>query len=88
MSNDVEIEISGREAWLILEYGYPFPEQAELFNPISKERGYYSVKVDRYWLEMILEDLCRSYREVKSASLQDELEALCDTLEVSVGHAS
>ena len=48
MSNNVEIEISGREAWLILKYGYPFPEQAELFKPIAKEKGYYSVKAN-YW---------------------------------------
>ena len=43
MSNDVEIEITGREAKLILKYGYPFEEQAEIFKPISGKSGYHVV---------------------------------------------
>ncbi|GLS26413.1 hypothetical protein [Marinibactrum halimedae] len=86
MSENIEIEITGREAKLILKYGYPFPDQAEIFHPISGKSGFHVVNVDRYWLEMIVVDLCRSIREVKSESLQEELNSLCNNLEVSIKH--
>ena len=87
MSNDVEIEITGREAKLILKYGYPFEEQAEIFKPISGKSEYHVVKINKYWLELILGDLCRSIREVKSLSLQEELDCLCDNLEFAIKYA-
>ncbi|MER2490740.1 hypothetical protein [Catenovulum sediminis] len=88
MSDNIEIEITGREAKLILKYGYPFPDQEEIFLPISGKRGFHIVHIEKYWLEIILGDLCRSIREVKSESLQEELDALCNSLEVFIKHPS
>lgn len=85
MSNEtVEIEISGREAKLILKYGYPFPEQEVLFKPVSGKTGWHTIEIDKYWLELIIGDLCRSMKEVKSYNLREEIDALCDTLEGSM----
>jgi hypothetical protein len=80
----IEIEISGREAKLILKYGYPFPDEAKLFQPFSGKAGYHTISIDKYWLEIIIGDLCRSIKEVKSHSLIDELDELCDVLESCV----
>ena len=82
--DNVEIWISAREAELILKYGYPFPEQEELFRPLSKKKSLQKISIGKFWLEVIIGDLCRSIREVKNYSLQEELDALCDSLEVAV----
>jgi hypothetical protein len=39
------------------------------------------VRIDAYWVEMMLGDLCRSLREQSSRALVEELDALCDELE-------
>jgi hypothetical protein len=84
MSENIEIEITGREAKLILKYGYPFPDQEEIFLPISGKEGFHVIHIGKYWLQIILGDLCRSIREVRSESLQEELDSLCDNLEGSI----
>ncbi|WP_152659009.1 hypothetical protein [Arsukibacterium sp. MJ3] len=84
MSENIEVEITGREAKLILKYGYPFPDQEKIFLPISGKSGLHLLHIDKYWLENIVGDLCRSIREVKSESLQEELDSLCDNLESSI----
>jgi hypothetical protein len=82
--DDVQIRISGREVKLILKYGYPFPEQAELLKPLSDKKGLHEISIGQYWLELIIGDLCRSIREVENYSLQEELDALCDSLEIAI----
>ena len=85
MSKDtINIEITGREAKLILKYGYPFPDQAELIKPYAGKAGYHTIAIGKYWLEIIIGDLCRSIKEVKSRSLIDELDELCDVLETAI----
>lgn len=84
MSENIEIEITGREAKLILKYGYPFPDQKEIFLPISGKDGFHVVNIDKYWLEIIIGDLCRSLRDVKSESLQEDLDSLCNNLEFAI----
>jgi len=81
MSDDVEIEISGRDAELILEYGYPFPDQASAFEAVSGKDGFHQMMIGRFWLETIVGDLSRSIREIRRDSLQEELDCLCDMLE-------
>jgi len=82
--DDVRISISGREAKLILEYGYPFPEQAELLKPLSDQEGVQEVSIGRYWLELIIGDLCRSIKEAEHYHLREELDSLCDSLETAI----
>lgn len=66
------LELSSREVHLLLKYGYPFPD-AEL--PLRESRavkGVHRVRIDAYWLEMMLGDLCRSLREQSSRALAEE----------------
>ena len=86
--DDVRISISGREAKLILEYGYPFPEQVELLKPLSCQRGMEEVSIDRYWLELIIGDLSRSIKETEDFHLQEELDSLCGSLESTIQQGS
>jgi hypothetical protein len=84
MSENIEIEITGREAKLILKYGYPFPDQKPLFEAIAGKQGFHLVNIDQYWLEHIIGDLARSIKETRSEALQEELDALCDSLELAI----
>ena len=86
VSDSIEVEITGREASLILKYGYPFPEQATTFEKVAGKKGYHRVTVGKFWLEIIVGDLCRSIKEVRSLPLQEELDALCDSLEISMSN--
>lgn len=87
MSESIEIEITGREAGLILRYGYPFPEEAAYFEKVAGMSGYHQVTIERFWLETIIGDLCRSVKKVRSIPLQEELNSLCDSLEIAMGNA-
>jgi hypothetical protein len=80
-NSGVEIEITQREAKLILEYGYPFQEQEILFEAAAKKKRNSVIQIDSFWLETILGDLCRSMREINSYYLLEQLDALCDSLE-------
>jgi len=86
-SEGVVVEISGREAHLILNYGHPFPEQAQLLNHISNKPGWHAVSMDKFWLEQILGDLSRSVKEIRDLDLQEELDGLCCSLELKLGCA-
>lgn len=87
VTDSIEVEITGREASLILKYGYPFPDQATAFEKVAGKKGYHRVTIGEFWLEIIVGDLCRSIKEVRSLSLQEELDALCDSLETAMGNS-
>ena len=87
VSDSIEVEITGREASLILKYGYPFPDQATAFERVASKKGYHRVTIGEFWLEIIVGDLCRSIKEVRSLPLQEELDALCDYLETAMGNS-
>lgn len=87
MSGGVEIEISEREASLILRYGYPFPDQVPAFAAVAGKAGFHRLMIDNFWLEMLVGDLSRSTQEVRSAALQEELDSLCVTLETAMRYS-
>lgn len=85
MAEPVWLEITGTEAELILRYGYPFPEQTELFEKISGRAGYHDICIDSFSLEIILGDLSRSMRETSNGALLDALDAICTCIETALG---
>lgn len=81
MSNNIEIEITGREASLILKYGYLFPEEVSVFEAVAGKAGYHRLVIEKFCLEILVGDLVRSMKEIRSMPLQEELDAICGTLE-------
>ncbi len=79
-----EVEITGREAYLILEYGYPFGDEENQLQKISQVKGWHKFQADEFYIEHIIADLCRSMREVKGEQLIEEIDHLCNTLESSL----
>jgi len=84
MLDNVEIEITGREASLVLEYGYPFPDHATAFEKVAGKKGYHRITIETFWLEIIVGDLCSSIKQVRSMRLKEDLNALCDFLELAM----
>ena len=78
------LELSTREVKLLLKYACPFDEQEKTLRTSRAVKGYHRVRVDAYWIEMMLADLVRSARELRSVSLLQQIDALCDLLENSL----
>jgi len=75
------LELSARELKLLLKYGYPFDEQEKTLRASRAVKGCHRVRIGAYWIEMMVADLIRSAKELRSPSLLEELDALCDVLE-------
>jgi hypothetical protein len=71
---------------LVLKYGYPFPEEAELLRSSNAEKGVHGARIDAYWVSMWIADIVRSAKEIRSQSLFEELDALCNVLEGAESH--
>ena len=78
------LRLTTRERDLVLEYGYPFPDEATLLRESPARNGEHVVSVGPYWVEMWIADLSRSSRKIRRASLLDEIEALCCVLENAI----
>ena len=82
MTNEaVPFDLTPREIELILKYGCPFPQEAELLRKCTAKTGWHAVRIDPYYLSMWTADLIRSAKALRSRSLLDELDALCSVLE-------
>jgi hypothetical protein len=82
------IELTSRELHLLLEYGYPFEEQAQTLRASKAVRGYHRVRLDSFWIEMLLGDVIRSAREITNRRLLDELDGVCGALECALNEAN
>lgn len=78
------VELTKRECTLLLKYGYPWPDVAERLRKSRPVKGYHCVPIDAYWIEMMLADIVRSAKEINSAALLQELDALCSVLDCAL----
>lgn len=80
------LRLTKREVALVLKYGYPFPEEAELLRSSKVENGVHVAHIDEYWVSMWIADIIRSAKEIRDQSLLEELDALCNVLEAAESH--
>lgn len=76
----VEIELSGAEAQLALEHGYPFDEIEKPLARIAGRRGTFALELDRFYLEHLAAELSRSSRTVEDPLLAEYLDALSSVI--------
>jgi hypothetical protein len=79
----IDIQLTPRERSLILRYGYPFERIEQALKAVAKSRAIEIVPVDRFELERLIGDLCRSINDMQGGALQDQLLDLCDRLEAA-----
>lgn len=85
---DITLELSSRERDLLLKYGYPFPDEAQRLKDSGPVDGVHRVEIGPYWIEMMIADIVRSGKQIRSRALLDELDALCDVLENALSQPS
>ncbi|MDH5232361.1 MAG: hypothetical protein OEY38_20050 [Gammaproteobacteria bacterium] len=85
MSNTkVEFELTQRESQLVLKYGYLFPDHQPLFEATAKIQGWSTIEMEEFWLQQLIGDLSISTNEATDLSLQEELNEICETLELAI----
>lgn len=82
------LELTTREVKLLLKYGYPFEDEQKALHASRAVKGYHRVRIGAYWIEMMVADLIRSAKELRTPSLLDEIDALCDVLENALANPS
>lgn len=75
------VELTSREVSLLLKYGYPFRDEEQKLRASKAVDGIHRVRLGAYWIELMLGDLARSEREIRSHRLLDELDELYSVLE-------
>jgi hypothetical protein len=65
----------------LLRYTYPFEADAAKLRAGKPRRGWYDIQIGAFWLSQWIGDLSYSIRNVRSAGLREELDALCCVLE-------
>ena len=78
------VELTTREVSLLLKYGYPFSAEERKLRSSEAVDGIHRVRMGSYWIELMLGDLVRSAKEIRSHRLLDELDELYSVLEHSL----
>ena len=79
----IDIQLTPEERSLLLRYGYPFEQIEQALNACESSREIEIVPMDRFELERLIGDLCRSINQLKCGATQDQLLDLCDRLEAA-----
>ena len=79
----INIQLTPEERSLLLRYGYPFEQIEQALNACESSREIEIVPMDRFELERLIGDMCRSINQMKSGATQDQLLDLCDRLEAA-----
>ena len=84
MADDIRtLHLTKRELGLLLKYGYPDPDDAAMLRASKVQNGVHVAHIDSFWLSRWIADIVRSAKKIRSHSLLEELDALCDVLETA-----
>jgi hypothetical protein len=82
------LELTTREVKLLLKYGYPFEDEQKTLRASRAVKGYHRVRIGAYWIEMMVADLNRSAKDLRTPSLLEEIDSMCDVLENALRNPS
>lgn len=77
----IDIQLTAEERSLLLQHGYPFEQIEQALKACASSRDIEIVPMDRFELEHLIGDVCRSINHMKSGATQNQLLELCDRLE-------
>ena len=84
MVDDIRtLHLTQRELGLLLKYGYPDPDDAEMLRSSKVQNGVHVAHIDSFWLSMWIANIVRSAKKIRHQGLLEELDALCDVLETA-----
>lgn len=79
----IEIPLTPAERSLLLRYGYPFEQIERALKASEPSPDVEIVPLDRFELEYLIGDVCRSINHMTGGATQDQLLDLCDRLEAA-----
>ncbi len=79
----IAIQLTPKERTLLLRYGYPFEGIEQALKACESSRKIEIISVDRFELDHLIADLCRSIKQLKLGRTLDQLMELCDRLEAA-----
>jgi hypothetical protein len=79
----IDIQLTPKERTLLMRYGYPFEGIEQALNACESSRQIEIIAMDRFELEHLIGDVCRSINHMKSGRTQNQLLDLCDRLEAA-----
>jgi hypothetical protein len=82
----IEIQLTPAERSLLLRYGYPFEQIEQALKACETSGDVEIVPMDRFELEQLIGDVCRSINHMTGGAPQDQLLDLCDRLEAADQH--
>ena len=82
----IEIQLTPKERTLLMRYGYSFEGIEQALKACESSREITMIPMDRFELEHLIGDVCRSINHMKSGRTQDQLLDLCDRLEAAERH--
>jgi len=85
-SETCTLQLTPCEFALLLKYGLPFDEDADLLGSSKIKNGVHVAHADPYWISMWTADIARSAKKLISRSLLVEFDALRDVLENAENH--
>ncbi len=82
----IEIPLTPDERSLLLRYGYPFEQIERALQACAQSGDVEIIPMDRFELEHLIGDVCRSINHMNGGATQDQLLDLCDRLEAAEQH--
>lgn len=79
----IAMELTPEERALLLRYGYPFDRIRAALEACQASPMIETVPIDKFELERLIGDLCRSINDIKRRAVQNKLLDLCDRLEAA-----
>jgi hypothetical protein len=79
----IEMQLTPQERTLLLRHGYPFERIEQSLKACESSRDIELVTMDRFELELLIGDVCRSINDMKSGRTRNQLVELCDRLEAA-----
>ncbi len=78
----LEIELLPPERKLLLKYGYPFDDaRQQLESMVKSKRVVETLVISRYYLNLLIGDLCHAINKGTKGKVPSALYDLCDRLE-------
>ena len=75
----IKIQLTPEERSLLMRYGYPFERIEQALRACESSCDIEVVPMDRFELERLIGDVCRSINQVKSGATQDQWRSACKT---------
>jgi len=79
----IEIQLTPEERSLLLRHGYPFEQIENALKACEASPDIEIIPMDRFELEHLIGDVCRSINHMNDGALQDGLLDLCNRLEAA-----